>query len=172
MALQYSTDRKQMKRNEELLIETFTAADASSQKIAAYRGAAGTTLIVSTDSSENSVSFRQDIDDKIGFIVRWGCTANTTQVLNVSVAAGSDRRAWNKDQGAISFSITSTAAGSCKTYLIGPLETARFAIKSTSTQWSGRNEIKISVSASATAALEQRRANVTAFRLPTVAYSS
>ncbi len=166
---------EQLENNTVSLLDIFTVDPASSDATETYRlSNAGTTIHVSTDPDENTVNFLHDVDGKIGFLVRWGCTANesTSDYPTVTVVAGSEGRAWNRDQGAVSFMIESTAAFIGKTYLVGPFESARFAIQSTSTDWPNRNEVRFTISADTCADIFAQRVNILPFKMPVVSYST
>jgi len=130
----------------------------------------GTTLLSTGAAPNNLVTVPYDVDDKIAFRVSWVATAASTGVLTVT--HGSERRGWQKDIG--SFDLSMTAAGATgKVFYVGPFETARFAIKSTSTDHApvGRNYVKFTGSTGA-ASEQGRRWNIQAFRMPDVRYST
>ena len=160
-------DPKKMARNGSVLSYGFAPTTAAQERPALRAMISGGTTLLSTGGDPLTVPY--DVDDKIGFLVTWLATAATTGAL--TVAHGSERRGWQKDIG--SYTLTMTAAGATgRTYFVGPFETARFAIKSTSTEHApvGRNYVRFTGS---TAALVQsRRFNIVAFRMPDVQYDT
>ena len=129
----------------------------------------GTTLLSTGAAPLNAVTIPYDVDDKIAFRVSWVATAATTGVL--TVAAGSDRRGWQNDIGPLVIPMTAGGATG-RVYFVGPFESARFAIKSTSTVQApvGRNYVRFTGS---TAGIVQARCwNIQAFRMPDVNFTT
>jgi hypothetical protein len=157
-------------RNGSVLIHSFVPSTASTRPATRANVGAGTTLLSTGAAADSAVTVQYDVDDKIAFRVTWFATAASTAVL--TVAQGSIRRGWQRDIG--SFQLTMTAAGATgRTYMVGPFETARFAIRSTSTAHApvGRNYVRFTGS-TAGASAQSRRWNIQAFRMPTVRYAT
>ena len=160
-----------MVRNGAVLMDSFAPTTAEQERPALRGMIGGGTTLLSTAASTGAgaVTVQYDVDDKIGFLVTWLATAATTGAL--TVVQGTRRRGWQRDIGSYTLSMTATGATG-RTYFVGPFETARFAIVSTSTVQApvGRNYVRFTGS---TAALEQsRRFNIVAFRMPDVQYDT
>lgn len=148
-----------------------------------WRAAHGTTLQSTEDSTgQGRVTVQYPVDDRIGFLVSWCCTAASTEPATLTVAQGSLRRGYKRDQGSLSITLSQNVAGSASTgttgtmfnrFLIGPLESARFAIKSESTIHApeDRNFVSFTLSTDSTG-VQARRASIYAFRMPVVGYDT
>ena len=174
--MQYTTKR-QMARNG--AVNTFTGALAASsgQFVPFMQGSVVTISTTSTSSTARSAAFQHEADDKIGFFLSWCNTVATTGSISVVVSAGSEGRAWNRDQGAYTFYPSGSATGSSgantgKRWILGPFESARFAVKSTSTQWSGRNEVRMTIVTTSAGVRHNNRVGIVPFKMPVVSYSS
>ena len=159
-----------MVRNSGTLITTFTPTTALTRpQFRAFAGA-GSTLIASQPATgAGALTVQYDADDKIGFIVTWLCTRATIATLRV--AQGALRRAWQRDIGNYNLSITAGGATGRK-YVLGPFETARFALRSASAVQApvGRNYVRFTVATTST--LQEGRFNIQAFRMPDVRYAT
>ena len=106
-------------------------------------------------------------DEKIGFLISWHASS-TGQTAWVGVAAGSEGRAWQRDLGQFTVSLTCTRTnGAGYQRLLGPFESARFAYQSTS----NASAIKIWIAATATGN-DASQMTVDAFRMPSVSYDT
>ena len=134
----------------------------------------GFTLRSTSTTGNNLVEAELPVDDKIGFLVTFRATQVAASVLTVS--AGTARRAYKRGQGNATVTLRSTrAGGSGSMYFLGPYEGARFATVTDSTDiGAGRNtvEITITTSSGGSAATQRGRANIVAFKMPTVTYST
>ncbi len=174
----YGTNRS-LTKNSASLIHATGLMSTQAVSFAPWREMGGTTISTTGGSTSARAAFRLDNDDKIGFLVSWNCTAATTGNRRITVSAGSEGRAWNRDQGSYSFFPSGSATGTSgarygKRWLLGPFESARFAVQSTSTDWNGRNEIRMTIVSACSSAgdLHCNKAHVLAFKMPVVNYST
>jgi hypothetical protein len=160
-------------RNSSVLLGVFTPTTAPTRPALRALMGVGTTLLSTAASTGNgSVTVQYDVDDKIAFRVAWLATAASTGVCRLTVTQGTARRAWQRDIG--SFTLTMPAAGSTgRVYMVGPFETARFAVRSTSTVQApvGRNYVRFTGTTGSTSP-QARRWNIQAFRMPDVRYAT
>ena len=167
---------------------------------AQFRGIGGTTLLssgfdptVSTSAGPDigTVTVEIPVDDKIGFIVSWGATAaldaDNAAAATLRVSAGTARRAYRRELGHFDLRLAQTSGGLSQAttgamwnrFLLGPFESAQFAHESESTVQApvGRNYVQFRYTgASATSSgpdqPQARRANIFAFKFPTVGYDT
>ena len=139
-------------------------------------GLTGTTI-----STAKSLIVPYGVDDKIAFVVQWETTLDK-RAARFTIKAGAERRAWQQGQGDATFTVTTTAAGRVYNAFIGPFETARFANKSTSTNFApiGSNVLKVEFlgyqstkgTSQPTTEAKGKKANIMAFRMPMVEYTT
>ena len=155
----------------------FVNAMSSDLGQAAYRSVGGTTMTSTADST--TVTCRLDVDDRIGFLVGWCATASTGVYTDhyVTVSQGTQNGAWRRDYGSqtIYMHASDYSDTGCVTtkMMIGPFESAMYAMKATSTDPGvgiGENYITITLSTFST--LQTGKANILAFRWPDVSYST
>ena len=161
--------------------------------VSIWRGMGGTTLMSSGNVSTGTglVTAEYPVDDKIAFLVSWGATValNAAQaatcVLNVS--AGTLRRGYKRDIGDFNLRLAQNVAGlstattgmMMNRFVVGPFETAQFAMESASTVHApvGRNYVRFRYSGAAATSsgpnqAQARRCNIRAFEMPIVRYAT
>ena len=159
-------------RNSSVVVDYFSPTTAATRDALRSLMGSGTTLLSTAASTGNgSVTVQYDVDDKIAFRVTWQTSvASVASVL--TVAQGTLRRGWQRDIGSFTLSMSS-AASTGRVYNLGPFETARFAIVSTSTVQApvGRNYVRFTGSTASTGP-QARKWNIQAFRMPDVSYAT
>jgi len=137
------------------------------------------------DSTQTNLDIPYDVDDKMGYIASWACTAMTTAVLKACVLRINAGDEWQSGLGAadIMFSDTSSGvnstAGLLRKYMIGPLESARFvrsAASSNARATVGDPAVNFALTtARMTGALGTRecfKVHIQPFKMPVVNYST
>jgi hypothetical protein len=171
-------DQKKLVRNDGLVISRQTSVAGSSglvdaifQAPALVRAMGGSTI---EESSEGTAKF--DVCDRVGFLVGWLCTQLSTQTAYVRIHGGD---AWQGDLGNVDISLTPTATGTTAAtvtkIVAGPFESARFALKATSTDVGvgvGENYIKFSLVTDGATAGQAKYVNIAPFRWPDVQYAT
>ena len=127
----------------------------------------GSTVAPSTAAATHYCDTLIPRDEKIGFLVSLWASSTAVTETTISVAQGSEGRAWQRSLGQFDVSVTCTRAGGAGyQYFLGPFESARFAYESTDES----DAIRIWLSASSSG--ESAMATVEAFRMPSVTYST
>jgi len=173
----------QLSRNGRVAVQNIALASTNVIAPTRFRAIGGTTLGTTGSTDVGFATF--DVDDKTAFIVSWACSSavSTGKQLLLTVAAGSDGRAWQNELGSYSFYPAGSATGSSgtyrgKRYIIGPFESARFARETTAGSTAargtkaGNNHIQFTLSAASSESGNQARVNVLAFKMPGVSYST
>ena len=150
-------------------------SSAITDNCALWRNTGGTTLLSTGDDSTGTglVTVQYDKDDQIAFLVSFAASNATTVPPVLTVTQGSERRGWQRDIGSFTLTLNTTGARRGSRFIVGPFETARFAIKSTSTVHApeGRNYVKFTASTGSGGA-QSNKVNILAFRMPDVQYDT
>ena len=194
-------------RNTAVLISSITCGESSALRVGGEIGKSGAEVVKARDmymkstaagstgigflSSGQYIDFPYGNDDKVAFIVSWGCTQTTLggAVLRVhqGAAKGSTTYtgAWRRDLGNYDLVLDSTAscggttAGTLKRWVLGPLESARFSMAA-ATSGAGatvgdpvvRMQLSSAAGGQAITDIQEYKVRIVPFKLPVVEYAT